>query len=248
MEEQIKNAIEFLKEQPIQGCITGSCLLEYFENQDVDIFTYTEASFRKLLFAMYHNPLFTILDPKEKWKFDEYINKNQSSLEKFGLTTIKFTYNTCVLVNITFKKNTPNIFSVLSTFDMDIICKGYDIESKQYLDLRERTDKIATWNKWNVGFYSDEIWKLSRILRQIERCFKYHKRGYNVDAVVLKYIELIDKLQDYTNIFNSEVFDERLDIIKKNTLIVKQICQTWLETHVISDSELEKLKLKIKEI
>jgi hypothetical protein len=131
---------------------------------------------------------------------------------------------------------------------MDIICKGYDIESKQYLDLRERTDKIATWNKWNVGFYSDEIWKLSRILRQLERCFKYHKRGYNVDAVVLKYIELIDKLQDYTNIFNSEVFDERLDIIKKNTLIVKQICQTWLETHVISDAELEKLKLKIKEI
>src|SRR5690606_12453925 len=129
-------------------------LLEIFENekntQDVDIFVYDEKSFTKLLFAMYHNPMFTILDPLEKWKFEQFINKNESTFYKFGLITIKFTYNTCIPINIVLKKNCINIFSVLSSFDMDIIAKGYDIETKQFMNLSENGDtKIATWNKWN---------------------------------------------------------------------------------------------------
>jgi hypothetical protein len=249
MKEQINSAIEWLKKQPIKGCITGSCLLDYYEGQDVDIFVYDEKSFTKLLFAMYHNDKFTILDPLEKWKFDQYINKNQDSFYKFGLVTIKFTYNTCVPINIIVKKHCKNIFSVMSSFDMDIIAKGYDIETKQYLDLSENLKgKVATWNKWNTAFYSDEIWQINRILRQLERCFKYHKRGYNVDKVVEKYIELIEKLQIFTNIFNSDNFSEKLKITKNNTLIVKQICELWLKTHEITDEQIELLKVKIKEI
>ena len=94
MKEQINNAIDWIKEQPIKGCITGSCLLEYFEGQDIDVFTYDEKSFNKILFAMHHNDMFTILDPLEKWKFEQYINKNNSTFYKFGLITIKFNYNT----------------------------------------------------------------------------------------------------------------------------------------------------------
>lgn len=248
MKEQINNVIEWLKEQPIKGCITGSCLLDYFEGQDVDIFVYDEKSFTKLLFAMHHNPMFTILDPIEKWKFQQYIDKNQDNFYKFGLVTIKFTYNTCIPVNIIVKKNCRDIFSVMSSFDMDIIAKGYDIETKQYLNLSENLDKKATWNKWNTAFYSSEIWQISRILRQLERCFKYYKRGYDVDEVVKKYIELIGKLQDFTNIFDSENFTEKLKITKDNTAIVKQICELWLETHEITDEQIELLKIKTKEI
>ena len=117
------------------------------------------------------------------------------------------------------------------------------------MDLSENKDtKVATWNKWNTAFYSGEIWQISRILRQLERCFKYHKRGYNTDAVVLKYIELIGKLQDVTNIFNSDKFSAKLKITQENTLIVKQICEKWLETHEITDKQIELLQLKIKEI
>lgn len=249
MKEQIDSAVDWIKQQDIKGCITGSCLLDYYEGQDVDVFIYDEKSFIKLLFAMHHSPMFHILDPLEKWKFDQYINKNESTFYKFGLITIKFNYNTCVPINIILKKKANDIFSVLSSFDMDIIAKGYDIETKQMLDLSVNNGKkIATWNKWNTKFYSDEIWEISRILRQLERCFKYYKRGYNVDALVLKYIELIDKLQEFTNIFNSNNFDEKIKITKKNTLIVKQICQLWLETHEITDEQIELLKLKIKEI
>lgn len=248
MKEIKTKAIEWLKNQPVKGCITGSCLLEYWDDGDIDIFVYDEKSFTKLLFAMYHNKMFTILDPLEKWKFEQYINKNQDNFYKFGLITIKFTYNTCVDVNIVLKKSCPNIFAVLSTFDMDIISKGYDIETKQYLDLSQNDGKIAHWNKWNPAFYSDEIWQINRVLRQLERCIKYHKRGYNTDNLVIKYIELINKLQDFTSIFSSENFNEKLIITKANTLIVKNICELWLKTHEISEEQIELLKQKIKEI
>ena len=248
MKESIDKVIDWLKVQPVKGCITGSCLLDYFEGQDVDVFLYDEKSFTKLLFAMHHNDMFTILDPLEKWKFDQHINKNQSN-NKFGITTIKFTYNTCIPVNLVLKSFCSNIFSVMSSFDMDIITKGYDIETKQFMDLSENGEtKIATWNKWNTAFYSEEIWQISRILRQLERCFKYHKRGYNVDAVIIKYIDLIEGLQNFTNIFSSANFTEKLKITKKNTLVVKQICEVWLKTHEITDEEIELLKIKIKEI
>ena len=119
MKEQINNAIEWIKQQPVKGCITGSCLLDYFEGQDVDVFMYDEKSFQKLLFAMHHNSMFTQIDPIEKWKFDQYINKNQDPYFK-GLLTIKFDYNTCVSTNIVLKKRCQDIFSVLSSFDFAI--------------------------------------------------------------------------------------------------------------------------------
>jgi glycerol-3-phosphate cytidylyltransferase-like family protein len=249
MKEQINSAIQWLKDQPIKGCITGSCLLDYYEGQDVDIFVYDEKSFIKLLFAMHHSPMFNILDPLEKWKFNQYIDVNDSTFYKFGLITIKFMYNTCVPVNIVLKKKCQDIFSVISSFDIDIICRGYDIQTQQYLDLSQNLpDKTATWNRWNTAFSSDEIWQISRILRQLERCFKYHKRGYNTDLIVLKYIELIEKLEEFESCFNSENFNEKLKVTKANIAIVKQICQLWLETHEITDEQLELLKIKMKEI
>ncbi len=248
MKEHIDYVIEYLKKQPIKGCITGSCLLGYFENQDVDLFVYDEKSFTKILFNLYYNNNFLILDPLEKWKLDQYLNKEHGKAS-FGITTIKFVYNTCIPVNVIFKKGCINAFSVLASFDMDIICKAYDIETRQYLDLSEHLpNKQATWNKWNTNFYDPELWQIGRILRQLERVIKYHKRGYNTDAVCIKYIELIDEVQKFQNIFNSNNFSEKLAIRKNNTKVVKQICEVWLKTHEISDEQLELLKEKIKEI
>lgn len=251
MKKSLDDAMKWVKSQKdVKGCITGSYLLDYFpgENQDLDIFLYSEKSFTELFYAMYHNPKFTILDPLEKWKADRYRLKD-SDFYKFGLITIKFTYNTCVPVNLILKKKCTDIFSVLSSFDMDIIARGYDIETGQMLDLsKNKGGKIATWNQWNPAFYSTEVWEISRVLRQLERCFKYYNRGYNVDKVVLKYIELIDKIQEFDNIFNSENYTEKLKIKKNNTRIVKQICETWLDTHEITPKQIELLKVKIKEV
>jgi hypothetical protein len=251
MKQQFEDAIAWLKKQPVKGCITGSALLEIFNEpgQDLDVFIYDEKSFTKLLYAMHHNDLFHILDPLETWKFKQFTDKVDKSYNKIGLTTIKFTYNTAIPINIILKRGCENIFSVLSTFDMDIISKGFDIATGKYLDLSEnRPGKIATWNTWNPAFSTDEIWKISRILRQLERCFKYHKRGYNTDLIVEKYIELIDVVQDYQSLFESEKFNEKLKIAKENTSIVKKICEKWLETHEISEDTLELMTKKMKEL
>jgi hypothetical protein len=253
MEEQINNAILWLKQQKLEGCLTGSALLGYFPDdekiQDIDFFAYSEQSFTQMYYAMYHSPKFTITDPLEKWKSDKFRNEKQNKA-KFGIQTIKFHYNTCIEVNIIYKQNCNNIFSVLSSFDMDIISKGYDTFLEKELDLTGNSTitKIADWNKWNPAYYSGEIWQINRILRQLDRCFKYYKRGYNVDNVIKKYIELIDILQDFTNIFSSDNFDEKLKITKSNTIIVRKICEVWLETHKITDDQIKLLKEKIKEI
>ena len=250
MEEQFKQALEWAMGRDVRACITGSALLEYFEGADIDIFCYDQKSFTKLYYEMYYDPRFTILDKLELWKAEMFMDKESFDNKKHvsGVTTLKFTYNTCININIIFKNNCTNIFSVLSSFDINIICKGYDLKAKEYLDLTTNPGKIASWNKWNPAFQSTEIWSISRILRQLERCFKYHKRGYNTDAVIVKYMELIDTIQEFQSIFSSENFNEKLKITQENTLIVKQVCEKWLEIHEISDEALQLLQTKIKEI
>lgn len=252
MKEQQQKLIDYIKTIQVKGCITGSCLLpDYYEKSDVDIFLYDSASFIKLYYTLRLNPMFTILDPLELWKASmietkDFVNNKHHT----GVTTIKLVFNTCIDINIILKKNCTNIFSVLSSFDMDLISKGYDLESKQYLDLSgdSVSTKIVNFNKWNPAFQSTEIWSISRILRQLERCFKYYKRGYNTDAVINKYIELINTLQEFQSVFNSENFNEKLKVTQENTLIIKRLCELWLKTHEITDEQIELLKTKIKEI
>ena len=248
MKEIVNEAVNWIKEQDIKGCITGSALLDYFEGQDIDVFVYDEASFTKMLYSMHFNPMFQLLEPIEKWKFKEWTTSKQSSLKKLGLITIKFKYNLAVDVNLIFKLKDTNLFNVVSSFDLDIICKGYDIQTKQYLSLSQNDGKTAHWNKWNTNFYAEDVWTINRLLRQFERCIKYHNRGYNTDLVVLKYIELLDKLLDYHNIFNSTNFDEKLVIMKENGKIMKEIFKKWLEEHKLTEEELILLQQKIKEL
>lgn len=252
MKEQQQKLIDYIKTIQVKGCITGSCLLpDYYEKSDVDIFLYDSASFIKLYYTLRLNPMFTILDKLELWKASMIETKDfANNKHHTGVTTIKLVFNTCIDINIILKKNCNNIFSVLSSFDMDLISKGYDLESKQYLDLSgdSVSTKIVNFNKWNPAFQSTEIWSISRILRQLERCFKYYKRGYNTDAVINKYIELINTLQEFQSVFNSENFNEKLKVTQENTLIIKQLCELWLKTHEITDEQIELLKTKIKEI
>lgn len=250
MKEHINNAINWIKDQRLKGCITGSCLLgEYWEGMDIDFFAYNKQSFTQIFYAMWYNPDFQILDPMEMWKAKKFMNQD-NDFYKVGVQTIKFHYNTCIEINIILKKNASDVFSVLSSFDMNIISKGYDTFISKELDLTDGSTKtkIADWNRWNHSFYNDEPWAISRILRQMGRVFKYHKRGYDTDLIVYKYIELIERLQKAQDIFKSESFSEKLAIRKKNTKIVKKICEVWLETHEITDEQIKLIDEKIKEI
>ena len=187
--------------------------------------------------------MFLILDPLEQWKFDEFSKKGGSSLDKFGLISIKFKYNLSIDINIIFKKYNKNAFDVLSSFDLDIVATAYDIQTKQNLSLRENLgEKVATWNKWNRSFYTNDTWDTWRLLRQFERCIKYHKRGYDVTLVVDKYIEISERLLDKENVFKSDKGTAHYEKVVAETTIILEILKTWKETKEITKEELEILR------
>lgn len=252
MEEQFNKALEWAMSRDVKGCITGSSLIQYFnEKSDIDIFCYDQASFLKLYYEMYYDPMFQLLDKLEIWKSEQIMSKDFFNSKNYGgVTSLKFTYNLCINVNIILKKSFDNVFAVISSFDMNLVCKAYCLQSKKYLDLTEGSveSKIVDYNSWNPMFSGNEIWNISRILRQLERTIKYHRRGYNTDKVVLKYIELIGKIEEYDNVFTSESFKERLTEMQTNTRIVKEICKKWLQEHSLTDKEMELLQQKIKEL
>ena len=250
MKEQFNNALNWAKSlEDVDGCITGSSLIGHFENsnQDIDIFVYNEASMTALLYAMKYNKMFQIVDPLEKWKNDKWMQELKIPYKQ-SLVTVKYKYNLTIDVNVIIKKDKKTAFDVISSFDLDIVCKAYNIKTKELLDLSQNDGKIAHWNTWNKSFYSEDIWTISSLLRQFVRCIKYHKRGYNTDEVVLKYIELLDRLVAYKNVFNSINFDEKLKDIKVNSIILKKIFNNWLENHLLSEKETELLEQKIKEL
>jgi len=245
MKEQIDNAIALIKKQDVNGCITGSVLLDYFEGADIDVFVYDKSSFNKLLFFMHYNPMFLILDKLEQHKFDEYINEDKSSLESIGLITIKFKYNLCIDVNIVFKKFHKNIFDVLSNFDLDIIANGYDIKTGNFLSLRTTTGLEGTWNRWNTSYYKCNLWSCKRLLRQFSRVVKYTERGYNLESVTDKYISLIEEILDKDNIYKTEKGTIFYEKTQKEFEIVLKILQVWQKEKKMSPENLMVLQTLI---
>jgi len=246
MKEHIDNAIEILKKQEVNGCITGSCLLDYFEGQDIDVFMYDKSSFTKLLFFLHYNPMFTILDPMEQHKFDEFINNDSSSLDSLGLITIKFKYNLLVDVNVIYKKYNKNLFDVISNFDLDIIATGYDIKTGQTLSLRTTTGLEGTWNRWNTAFYKKgDFWSVKRLLRQFERVVKYTERGYDLSTVTDKYISIVEDIIKIENFYKTEKGTTYFENNIKQFEIVFKILQAWKKENKITKEELLTLKTLI---
>ena len=242
MKEQIDSAIDILKKQEINGCITGSCLLDYFEGQDIDLFTYDKASFTKLLYFMYYNPMFNILDPLEKHKFEEFTNEDKSSLDSLGLITIKFKYNLCVDVNVIFKKFNKTCFDVVSNFDLDIITTAYDIKTGKTISLRESTGNVGTWNKWNSTFYKCNFWGTKRLLRQFERVVKYTQRGYDLTSVTDKYIEIIEEIILTDNFYKSDKGTKYFDDTIEQFEVVLKILKIWKRDLTLTPEQLLTLK------
>lgn len=242
MKEHLDNALSIIKDQNIDGCITGSCLLDYFPGQDIDIFVYNESSFNKLLFFMHYNPMFQILDLLEEHKFNDYINNGRSSLQQLGLITIKFKYNLLVDVNVILKKNQNNCFDVLANFDLDIIAVGYDLKTKQILNLRQTTGFKGTWNKWNTSFYTTDFWSVKRLLRQFERVIKYTERGYDLTEVTDKYIEIINTILSIENYYKTEKGTKYFNDTIEQFEIVQKILLAWKKDLKITPEELLILK------
>lgn len=247
MKEHFEKAIEILKESDINGCITGSCMLGFTPEwqQDIDVFVYDKSSFNKILFFMHYNPMFLILDPMEKHKFDEYINEDKSSLDSIGLISVKMKYNMLIDVNVVFKKFNKTIFDVISAFDMDIIATAYDIKTKRTISLRESEGMVGTWNKWNTSFYKTDFWSIKRLLRQFERIVKYTQRGYDLTAITDKYIEIIEEILKTENFYKTEKGNKYFNDSIEQFKIVLKILQVWKKELKLTPDEVLIMKTLI---
>lgn len=249
MKVQTQKALEWCMSQKAAACVTGSCLLDYFEGQDIDMFAYNVPAFNQLLYSMYHNPMFIIADPKEQWKLDKWMKcKDYNKELNYGMISIKFKYNTCVDVNIIYKAASKNIFEVLSSFDMDIVAKGFDLSSRQYLDLTPLDKTKADWNRWNKKFTDINAWSIKRLLRQFSRVIKYHNRGYNTDKVCIKYRSIMEDMLKYVDIWKTEKTLEKVKNVKSKAKILITIFDIWLESHSLTLKQEELLEETIKSL
>ena len=244
MKQDFKKVFKLISDLDINGCITGSYMLGYHKdwNQDIDVFCYDKSSFTALLYYMHYSPMFLILDPLEKHKYDEYTKSNKSSLDKLGLITIKFKYNMCIDVNVVYKEYQKNIFEVLANFDLDIITIGYDIKTGETLSLRQSEGMTGTWNKWNKAFYDPNYWTIWRLIRQFERIVKYTDRGYNLESVVDKYISLIKTAMKEQNIYKSEKGTAFHENMMAQLKLVHKILVEYKKVGTVSEEGLKTLK------
>lgn len=223
----IKNVIDLIKTTDINGCITGSSMLdENFDMwdsvPDVDVFVYYEPQLQHAIDTLVMIHGFEPLSEGEAWKIERI--KNRGMQKDKPLSTVKLKKDD-VIVNVTWKKSKNNVFSVLASFDMSIIMKGYDIPSHVMYDLRCRDSlfvpedpdgkwsndpKVAVPNplrKQDVDMYGAEMW-----VRQFDRVIKYWNRGFDTRPMARFYIELIDgvirKGQLFTTDKSSAAFQE----------------------------------------
>lgn len=217
--QKIKETIELLKDLDVYGCITGSSMLdcnfdEWDNHPDIDVFVYypNEALYlANLLINCYG---FKPATEGEAWKLDRM--RKAMRQKDACLQTIKVEKDE-IIVNITYKYGKTNMLAVLSSFDMSIIMKGYDIETKSMMDLRVGSDLMVPedpngkWSKdpnvavpnplrkQDVDMYGAEMW-----IRQFDRVIKYWNRGFDTRPMARFYIELIDGVIKKGQLFNTD--------------------------------------------
>lgn len=253
-QKKFNETIEWLKSLDINGCITGSCLIDcdkedWQEIPDIDIFCYSVGSWADAIsmlvnkydykFGLAEAPEYA---EQERWK---YKNTLQTGIWKqVGISTVKL-YKDNINVNFSIRKGQYRAIDIISNFDMTCICRAYDIPTKHYMDYSEVWAKeyMETIYKYpqdtrpldkvtpNPHKLSDEydMFTAQKWLRQWERIVKYWDRGFNTIEVALFYSRMLDEVIKRGNIFQSEksqeVYDENIPAI----IDVKKVIDEWIE-------------------
>lgn len=221
--QDIKDVIELLKRSDINGCITGSSMLDenfdtWDQAPDVDVFVYNEMQLLHASDMLMYKHGFELLSAGEEWKFDRVCNRGAQG--NAALTTMKLINDKGVVVNITYKKWKNTMLSVLASFDMSVIMIGYDIPFGWGIDMRTKNVKIFDdkFNRWSndpkvakpnpmrkqdVDMYGTEMW-----VRQFDRVIKYWNRGIDTRLMARFYIDLIEGVIAKGQLFTSSKGEE----------------------------------------
>jgi hypothetical protein len=244
--DKVKSAIELVKTLPIDGCITGSCLLPGFDPEswgttpDVDVFCFGEG---ELITAIDLAQYALKMEPgsgtersrkQEEWKLARL---KQAGLNyKIGVTTYKF-YCEGVILNFTFKQrkhqgrwipilDTPGI---LQSFDMSIVMQGYDIKHHVTYDMRVGDPNIAIPNP--LRDHDCVMWTVAKWVRQFDRVVKYYNRGFDTRPMAKFYLDMIDECIAAGCLFDSEESQEAFESFSQEFLEKRASIADWYDEH-----------------
>ena len=181
LREKVTAAIALVKTLPIDGCITGSCLLPDFDPEgwgttpDVDVFVFGEnelvsaIEMARYALKMVPGSGTERTHQQEEWKLARL--KQAGLNHKIGITTYKF-FCEGVILNLTFKQRkfhgrwVPILDApgVLQSFDMSIVMQGYDIKHHVLYDMRVGDPKVAVPNP--LRDHDCVMWTVAKWVRQ----------------------------------------------------------------------------------
>lgn len=242
--QDIKDTIKLLKSTDINGCITGSSMLdEDFDTwesyPDVDVFVFAENQLLSAADLLVYKYGFKPLTEGEEWKLNRIRNKGMQ--KNASLQTLKLK-NGDVVINLTWKYGKTTMADVLASFDMSIIMIGYDIKHKFGMDLRCKHDAFIfddNGNKWSdsdnvampnplrdqdVDMYGVEMW-----VRQFDRVIKYWNRGYDTRPMAAFYIDLINGVIDKGQLFPSVKSEAAYKLFVETYEPLRDKMIEWLE-------------------
>lgn len=248
LKDKTARMIEVVKQMPVNGCITGSCLLPGFDPDawgsmpDVDVFVYSEADLvRACTYAEYTLGMkpgtgSDRSEQQERWKLDRLF-KNGINY-RIGITTYKFHCDGVVL-NFTYKmvkeqgRWTPIVDApgVLRSFDMSIVLQAYDIRSRIMYDLRPDNVPVTTAIPNPMRDHDCVMWTVSKWVRQFDRVVKYYNRGFDTRPVARFYLEMIDKCIEAGCLFDSDESHQAFDAFSKEFIEKRAVIADWLEAH-----------------
>ena len=244
--EKIASAIELVKTLPINGCITGSCLLPGFDPDgwgtvpDVDVFVFGEDELVSAIEIARHALKMVPGSgtersrKQEEWKLDRL---KQAGLNyKIGITTYKF-WCEGVILNFTFKQrkfhgrwipilDTPG---VLQSFDMSIVMQGYDIKHHVMYDMRVGRWDVAVPNP--LRDHDCVMWTVAKWVRQFDRVVKYYNRGFDTRPMAKFYLDMIDECIEAGCLFDSEESKAAFESFSEEFLEKRSQIADWYDTH-----------------
>lgn len=243
--DNVKNWIDKLKASDIDGCITGSCLLnadfDMWQNKpDIDVFVYSD---RYMIWAiaelMFRYGLELGIDSSEisrlqeeqkmRWLIEE--KRNKSKVTNITLATIKLhDEKTGIIINVSCKGGCYSVADVVNSFDMSIIMKGWDIRGKYQYDMTGQWGSInvATPNPIRMAKTDLDMVQTAYWIRQFDRVIKYWERGYDTRPMAKFYIEQIDCTIARGNIWTSEASQEFYDKYFEEFIEMREKISRWL--------------------
>lgn len=228
----------WLKASKINGCMTGSTLLDkdfskWDEQPDIDVFAYSPASMVNAIDILeYRYGLKPGKNGKqqdgEAWKAKRLREHGvQSKAPVSSISYWDMVDGLPVTVNVSYKKNRSNMVDVLSTFDMTIVMRGVDLTSGYELDLRGDDPNTAQPNplrKQDGDMYGTSMW-----VRQFNRVIKYWNRGFDTRPMARFYLDLIDEALSHGQLFQTEKSKAYFEEASAEFVEVRKKIKTWLD-------------------